>query len=62
MYTMGQAGTLPARFGRIHPVHQTPTFAIAFQQLTGIVAILLVGLLLTPRTSSGSWARSPRSR
>jgi amino acid transporter len=48
MYTMGQAGTLPARFGRIHPKHQTPTFAIAFQQLTGIVAILLVGLLLQP--------------
>jgi amino acid transporter len=48
MYTMGQAGTLPARFGKIHPVHHTPTFAIAFQQLTGIVAILLVGLLLQP--------------
>lgn len=48
MYTMGQAGTLPARFGRIHPVHHTPTFAIAFQQLSGIVAILLVGLLLAP--------------
>ncbi len=30
MYTMGQAGTLPVRFGKIHPVHQTPTFAIAF--------------------------------
>jgi amino acid transporter len=48
MYTMGQAGTLPARFGRINPKHQTPTFAIAFQQLSGIVAILLVGLLLQP--------------
>ena len=31
MYTMGQAGTLPARFGRINPKYQTPTFAIAFQ-------------------------------
>jgi amino acid transporter len=48
MYTMGQAGTLPARFGTIHPVYRTPTFAIAFQQLSGIVAILLVGLLLQP--------------
>ncbi len=48
MYTMGQAGTLPARFGRIHPVHQTPTFAIAFLQLSGMVAVLLVGLLLQP--------------
>jgi amino acid transporter len=48
MYTMGQAATLPVRFGRIHPVHQTPTFAIAFAQIFGIVAILLVGLLLRP--------------
>jgi amino acid transporter len=48
MYTMGQAGTLPAWFGRIHPVHQTPTHAIAFAQLVGIGAVLLVGLLLQP--------------
>ncbi len=48
MYTMGEAGTLPSRFAKIHPVHRTPTFAIAFQQITGIVAILLVGLLLQP--------------
>ena len=48
MYTMGQAGTLPPQFGRINPRHQTPTFAIAFIQLSGIVAILLVGLLLDP--------------
>jgi amino acid transporter len=48
MYTMGQAGTLPARFGRIHPIHQTPTFAIAFVQIVGIVGVLLVGLLLQP--------------
>ena len=39
---------MPARFGRLNPRHQTPTFAIAFIQLTGIVAILLVGLLLAP--------------
>jgi len=48
MYTMGRAGTLPASFGRIHPMHQTPTYAIAFVQISGIVAILLVGLLLKP--------------
>ncbi|HMD86214.1 MAG TPA: APC family permease [Terriglobia bacterium] len=48
MYTMGRAGTLPVRFGTIHPVHQTPAFAIAFIQLSGIVAVLLVGLLLRP--------------
>jgi amino acid transporter len=48
MYTMGRAGTLPAAFARIHPVHRTPTFAIAFMQLAGITAVLLVGLLLKP--------------
>jgi amino acid transporter len=48
MYTMGRAGTLPAPFGRIHPVHHTPTFAIAFMQLFCIAAVLLVGLLLRP--------------
>ena len=48
MYTMGRAGTLPASFGRIHPSHRTPTFAIAFVQITGIAAVLLVGLLLQP--------------
>ncbi len=48
LYTMGQAGTLPARFGRIDPVHQTPTFAIAIVQIVGIVAVLLIGLLLQP--------------
>jgi amino acid transporter len=48
MYTMGRAGTLPARFGHIHPSHRTPTFAIAFVQISGFAAILLVGLLLQP--------------
>jgi amino acid transporter len=48
MYTMGQAGTLPSLFGRVHPVHQTPTFAIAMVQIGGIAAVLLVGLLLRP--------------
>jgi len=48
MYTMGQAGTLPSPFGRVHPVHQTPTFAIAMVQIVGIVSVLLVGVLLRP--------------
>lgn len=48
MYTMGQAGTLPARFGRIHPVHCTPAAAIAFVQVAAMTAILLVGWILQP--------------
>jgi amino acid transporter len=53
MYTMGRAGTLPARFGEIHPIHQTPTFAIAVQQLVGIGAVFLVGFLLRPEDIFG---------
>ncbi len=48
MYTMGQAGTLPKPFGRVHPVHQTPTFSIAMVQIVGILAVLLVGILMRP--------------
>ena len=48
MYTMGQAGTLPARFGRIHPVHRTPACAIGFLQIAGLIPVLLVGSLLRP--------------
>ncbi len=48
MYTMGQTSTVPASFGRIHRVHRTPTFAIAFVQVSGMASILVVGLLLSP--------------
>jgi amino acid transporter len=48
MYTMGQAGTLPASFGRIHPEHRTPAAAIAAAQIIGMASILLVGWLLRP--------------
>jgi amino acid transporter len=53
MYTMGRAGTLPAKFARIHPAHQTPTFAIGFFQVACTIAILLVGFLLKPDTIFG---------
>lgn len=53
MYTMGQARTLSQRFSRIHPVHRTPTVAIAFTQVSGMAAILLVGLLLRPEDIFG---------
>jgi amino acid transporter len=48
MYTMGQTGILPSGFGKVHPVHRTPTFAIGFLQLCGLVPVLLVGFLLHP--------------
>jgi amino acid transporter len=48
LYTMGRAGTMPARFGYIHPTYQTPTFAIAVQQVFGIICMLIVGVLMSP--------------
>lgn len=48
MYTMGQAGTLPTIFGRIHPTHRTPAWAIAVSQVIGIGTILLVGWVYRP--------------
>jgi len=48
MYTMGRTGTLPTAFGRIHPKHQTPSFAIGVLQVCGLVPVLLVGVLLKP--------------
>jgi amino acid transporter len=48
MYTMGQAGTLPASFGHVHPAHRTPAVAIAAAQIIGLASILLVGWLLRP--------------
>jgi amino acid transporter len=53
LYTMGRAGNLPAAFGRIHPTHRTPTFAIGFVQVACMASILLVGLLLRPDTIFG---------
>lgn len=43
MYTMGQAGTLPARFGKLNPKYRTPTFAIFVQIGAGIVGVAIVG-------------------
>jgi len=53
MYTMGRAGTLPSKFARIDPVHQTPTYAIGFVQVACTISILLVGFLLKPDTIFG---------
>ncbi|HLX56343.1 MAG TPA: APC family permease [Ktedonobacteraceae bacterium] len=44
MYTMAQAGTLPAALGRIHPAHKTPFVAVHVEQIFQIVSFLLVGI------------------
>jgi amino acid transporter len=45
MYTMGQAGTLPSRFGYVHPKFRTPTFAITVTISGGIVVVAIIGAL-----------------
>jgi amino acid transporter len=45
MYTMGQAGTLPAALGKIHPRHKTPYIAVHFEQIFQIVSFMLVGII-----------------
>jgi len=43
MYTMGQAGTLPRRFGYVNPKFRTPTFAIFVMMAGGIVVVAITG-------------------
>jgi len=45
MYTMSQAGTLPAALGKIHPVHKTPYIAVHVEQIFQIVSFGLVGII-----------------
>jgi len=44
MYTMAQAGTLPAALKKIHPIHKTPYMAVHVLQLLQIMCFLLVGI------------------
>ncbi|OZF30843.1 hypothetical protein CH294_21345 [Rhodococcus sp. 14-2483-1-1] len=48
VFAFGRMGRLPARFGRTHPTHATPTFAIYFQTGLTIVVALVLGLALGP--------------
>ena len=53
MYTMGQAGTLPPGSARFTPCTRPRRSRSRSIQLSGIVAILLVGLLLQPEDIFG---------
>ncbi len=62
MYTMGQAGTLPPRFGRINPSAPDPDVRDRLpSSCPGSWRSCWSACCCSPRTSSGSWARSPRS-
>lgn len=45
LYTMGQAGTAPAAFGRVHHRFRTPHFAILTDIGLGVVAVMVIGIL-----------------
>jgi amino acid transporter len=53
MFTMAQAGTLPASLKTIHPVHKTPVVAVHVEQILQIVAFLLVGIFFGAGTIFG---------
>jgi amino acid transporter len=50
-YKMGETGTLPAWFGKVHPRYKTPTNAILANMVLSIAVGLVVGLLLNASRS-----------
>jgi amino acid transporter len=50
-YKMGETGTLPAWFGKVHPKYKTPTNAILANLVLSLVIGLGVGLLLNASRS-----------
>ena len=50
-YKMGETGTLPAWFGKVHPKYKTPTNAILANMVLSIGVGLVVGLLLNASRS-----------
>lgn len=45
LYTMGQAGTVPAPFGHVHRKFRTPHIAIITDIGVGVVAVMIIGIL-----------------
>ncbi len=47
-FAMGRSGSLPKILARVHPVHQTPAVAIAFQTFLTLAIGLGLGLAMGP--------------
>lgn len=56
LFAFGRKGTVPARFGAIHPKHQTPALAIAGIAAATLAGLLLGDSLLVPVTEVGALA------
>ena len=50
-YKMGETGTLPAWFGKVHPKYRTPTNAIVANLVLSLAVGLIVGALLNASRS-----------
>jgi len=56
LFSFGRRGTVPARFGAVHPVFQTPSAAIAGVTVATLAGLALGDALLVPVTEVGSMA------
>jgi len=56
LFSFGRRGTVPARFGAVHPVYQTPSAAIAGVTVATVAGLALGDALLVPVTEVGSMA------
>jgi len=56
LFSFGRSGTVPARFGAVHAVFQTPSAAIAGVTLATLAGLALGDALLVPVTEVGSMA------
>jgi amino acid transporter len=56
LFSFGRRGTIPARFGGIHPEFHTPSAAIAGVTIASLAGLFLGDALLVPVTEVGSMA------
>lgn len=56
VFALGRARMMPERFGEIHPVHKTPTWATYFVGLLTIIGPFIGKPLIAPFTNVGSLA------
>jgi APA family basic amino acid/polyamine antiporter len=56
LFSFGRRGTIPARFGAVHPAYRTPSVAIVGVTAASLAGLFLGDALLVPVTEVGSMA------
>jgi amino acid transporter len=51
LFAMGRAGVIPSAFGKVHPVHKTPSNAVHFMFALSLILALGLGTWLGPGTA-----------